>query len=139
MKIAVDFDGTIVENNFPEIGKPKLFAFETLGALQEQKHQLVLWTIRRGKELDEAVHFCKEHGIEFFAVNENYQGEVMEKDKTSRKILVDMYIDDRNFGGFPGWDKIWQMFNPEKNIDDLKALKKWSKQKKPAFWKKFFK
>ncbi len=138
MKIAVDFDGTIVENKFPQIGKPKLFAFETLRALQEQKHQLILWTVRKGKELDEAIRFCQQQGIEFYAVNENFQGEKMGKDNTSRKILVDMYIDDRNFGGFPGWDKIWQMFNPDQNIDDLKTLKNWKNQKKKPFWKRLF-
>ena len=57
MKIAVDFDGTIVEHKYPAIGKELLFAIETLKELQRQKHQLILWTYRSGKELDEAVDF----------------------------------------------------------------------------------
>ena len=112
MKIAVDFDGTIVEHKYPAIGKELLFAFETLRELQKQKHRLILWTYRSGKELDEAVDFCKEKGIEFYAVNSNYPEEIFD-DSISRKIDADVYIDDRNLGGFPGWSAVWQMLNPE--------------------------
>lgn len=113
MKIAVDFDGTIVEHRFPVIGKPLPFAFETLKKLQEQRHQLILWTYRSGKELEEAVEFCRKRGIEFYAVNSNYPEEVFDASKISRKIQADIYIDDRNAGGFPGWGEIWQMIHPE--------------------------
>ena len=73
--IAVDFDGTIVEHAFPEIGKEMLFAFETLKALQNKGHKLILWTFRDGKTLEEAVAFCKEKGIEFYAVNRSFPEE----------------------------------------------------------------
>ena len=69
LTIAVDFDGTIVEDQYPKIGKPKLFAFETLRELQEKGHRLILWTYRNGKTLDDAVAFCKQNGIQFYAVN----------------------------------------------------------------------
>jgi len=75
LRIAVDFDGTLVENEYPDIGKPKLFAFETLKALQEKGFRLILWTVRSGKELDDAVAFCRSNGIEFYAVNRNYPEE----------------------------------------------------------------
>ena len=110
MKIAVDFDGTIVEHKFPKIGKTRPFAFETLKALQKQGHDLILWTYRAAETLDEAVQFCKENGIEFYSINCNYPGEIMD-DTVSRKIYADIYIDDRNIGGFPGWSKIWQAIN----------------------------
>lgn len=110
MKIAIDFDGTIVEHRYPEIGKVKLFAFETMKELQKQKHQLILWSFRSGKKLDEAVKFCREHGIEFYAVNKNYPEEVFD-DSISRKVQADVYIDDRNLGGFPGWSSVWQLLN----------------------------
>ena len=87
MIIAVDFDGTIVDHEYPEIGKPKLFAFETLKALQEQGVQLILWTYRSGKELDEAVEYCRKNGIEFYAINKNYPEEVFD-DSISRKIIA---------------------------------------------------
>jgi len=104
MKIAVDFDGTIVEHRYPAIGKPILFAFETLKKLEEQRHQLILWTYRSGKELDQAVAFCRKNGIEFYAVNKNYP---------------------RNIGGLPGWGEIWQMIHPELNpvySDEVRSL-----------------
>lgn len=115
MKIAVDFDGTIVEHKYPEIGKPKLFAFETLKKLQEERHQLILWTYRYGKELEDAVEFCRNNGIEFYAVNKNYPEEIFDEEKMSRKIHADFYIDDRNICGLPGWGEIWYTIHPELN------------------------
>ncbi len=110
MKIAVDFDGTIVEDDYPDIGKPMLFAFETLKELQKQKHQLILWTYRSGSQLEEAIEFCRENGIEFYAVNNSYPEETYDN-AFSRKIHAHVFIDDRNLGGFPGWSKVWQMLN----------------------------
>lgn len=125
MIIAVDFDGTIVEHKYPRIGKTKLFAFETLKQLQKQGHQLILWTYRAGKELKYAVEFCKKNGIEFYAVNKNYQEEIFNENNISRKIYADIYIDDRNIGGFLGWSKIWEILNKsEKNQKIITAEKK---------------
>ena len=76
LKIAVDFDGTIVEHEYPEIGKEKLFAFHTLKELEKMGASLILWTFRTGKELDEAVEYCRKNGIEFYAVNKNYPEEI---------------------------------------------------------------
>jgi hydroxymethylpyrimidine pyrophosphatase-like HAD family hydrolase len=132
MKIAIDFDGTIVEYKYPDIGKEKLFAFETLRELQKQKHQLILWTVRTGKELDDAVQFCRERGIDFYAVNRNYPEEIYDE-TTARKIYADIYIDDRNIGGLPGWGEIWQMLNPQESGQqtDLKKIPK----KTWSFWR----
>ena len=110
MIIAVDFDGTIVEHRYPEIGKEKLFAFETLRALQKQGHLLILWTFRIGKELDEAVAYCQKNGVEFYAVNKSFPEEEFDE-SISRKINADLFIDDRNIGGFPGWGEIYQMLS----------------------------
>jgi hypothetical protein len=115
MKIAVDFDGTIVEHAYPAIGKEKMFAFQTLKELQKRGCLLILWTYRTGKELDAAVEFCRTNGLEFYAVNKSYPEEILD-DTVSRKINADIYIDDRNLGGFPGWSETWQMINPD-NFD----------------------
>jgi hydroxymethylpyrimidine pyrophosphatase-like HAD family hydrolase len=115
MKIAIDFDGTIVEHTFPSIGKEKLFAIDTMRELMKQNHQLILWTSRVGKELDEAIDFCRERGVEFYAINKNYPEEVYDE-TVSRKIVADVYIDDRNLGGLPGWGEIWQLLNPGEAI-----------------------
>ncbi len=106
LTIAVDFDGTIVENKYPGIGKPVLFAFETLKKLQEEGHHLILWTYRSGRELEEAVNFCKRKGLEFYAVNKSYPEENYDE-ALSRKIQADIFIDDRNFGGLKGWGEIY--------------------------------
>ena len=125
IKIAVDFDGTIVEHCYPAIGKPKLFAFETLKEFQKKGFLLILWTFRAGKELDEAVDFCRNNGIEFYAVNKNYPEEVMDE-STSRKIDADIFIDDKNLGGFKEWSEVWQIIFPESKLVQLEkdALKK---------------
>lgn len=112
LTIAVDFDGTIVENRFPEIGKPILFAFESLKKLQEEGHRLILWTYRSGVKLDEAVEFCEKNGLKFYAVNKSYPEEEYDN-SISRKILADIFIDDRNLGGMKGWGEIFQMLSIE--------------------------
>jgi hypothetical protein len=110
--IAVDFDGTIVEHSYPAIGKEMLFAFATLKELKKKGHKLILWTYRVGVPLEEAVEFCRQNGIEFYAVNKNHPDEVMD-DTVGRKINADIFIDDRNVGGFMGWSDIWQALHPE--------------------------
>jgi len=108
MIIAVDFDGTIVKHEYPAIGKEIPFAIKTLTLFQEKGHKLILWTYRHGKELDEAVEFCKKKGILFDAVNANFEGEVFDN-TFSRKIYADIYIDDRNLLGIPDWGKIYTL------------------------------
>lgn len=123
IKIAVDFDGTIVDHEYPAIGKEKLFAFQTLKELEKKGALLILWTFRTGKELDEAVEYCRRNGIEFYAVNKNYPEEVFDEARVSRKINADIYIDDRNVGGFPGWSVIWQILNPFE-VHEIEAQKR---------------
>jgi len=133
MIIAVDFDGTLVEHRYPEIGKEILFAFETLRALQKKNHQLILWTIRTGKELEESIEFCRKRGIEFYAVNASYPEEKYDPDRVSRKVTADIYIDDRNVGGLPGWGEIWHMLN----LDEENEFEKFVRQnRKPGFFRK---
>ncbi len=136
LKIAVDFDGTIVEHKYPEIGKEILFAFDTLKALQKQKHQLILWTYRSGKELDEAVEYCRQNGVEFYAINHSYPEEEFDEDFSSRKIEADIFIDDRNIGGLPSWGEIYQMINPQENPNLEEELKSISGKKRSLFKKK---
>jgi hydroxymethylpyrimidine pyrophosphatase-like HAD family hydrolase len=115
MVIAIDFDGTIVEHRFPAIGRIRPFAFEALIALQNKGYRLILWTHRSGEFLDAAVQFCLDHGLEFYAVNRNYPEEQWDT-QDSRKILADIYIDDRNLGGIPSWTEIYQQLCPEDGL-----------------------
>jgi hypothetical protein len=111
LTIAVDFDGTIVEHDYPAIGKEMLFAFETLKALKKKGHKLILWTYRDGDLLQEAVDYCRENGVEFYAVNKSYPEEKF-VEGMSPKPNVDIFIDDRNIGGFIGWGEVFQTLHP---------------------------
>lgn len=119
--IAVDFDGTIVEDAYPKVGKERLFAFETLKRLQADGHRLILWTYRHGSKLQDAVDFCKSNGIEFYAVNASFPNEELDG-KRSRKVNADIFIDDRNIGGILAWGEVYQLLTNEK--PDIKPAKK---------------
>ena len=121
--LAVDFDGTIVEDAYPKIGKPKLFAFETLKRLQDDGHRIILWTYRSDIRLQEAVQFCEAKGFTFYAVNKSFPEEHFNYTR-SRKIHADLFIDDRNIGGFMGWGEIYQMLsNPKYHPNTMKKKK----------------
>lgn len=106
MFIAVDFDGTIVKHKYPQIGEEIPFAIDTLKLIQTKlKHHLILWTVREGELLDAAVEFCRERGLEFYAVNQNHPDS--SPNNSPRKLMADLFIDDRNFGGMPDWGFIY--------------------------------
>lgn len=117
MIIAVDFDGTIVEHRYPDIGREKPFAIETLKKLTEEQHRLILWTVRKGKLLQEAVDFCRTRGLDFYAVNRNFPEE---NEPEERKLRADLWIDDRNLGGLPDWGTIYRMIKNNWTFDELK-------------------
>ena len=95
MVIAVDFDGTLCEDAFPEIGKPHETLINDLKRCRKENgDKLILWTCRCGEYLDKAVEWCKEQGLEFDAVNEN----VPWIGFYSRKVCADVYIDDLAVG-----------------------------------------
>ncbi|MBO5679502.1 MAG: hypothetical protein J6S11_06055 [Bacteroidaceae bacterium] len=119
MTIAVDFDGTIVEHRYPEIGREIPFAIETLKMLTREGHRLILWSVREGKLLDEAVEWCRERGLEFYAVNKDYPEEKTNDTNYSRKLKVGMFIDDRNVGGLPDWGIIYKMVTQKKSYRDI--------------------
>ena len=75
MTIAVDFDGTIVRHRYPKIGEEIPFATDTLRMLISERHRLILWTVREGRLLDEAIEWCKARGVEFYAVNRDFPEE----------------------------------------------------------------
>ncbi|EGK01830.1 MULTISPECIES: BT0820 family HAD-type phosphatase [Dysgonomonas] len=105
MVIAVDFDGTIVEHEYPKIGRAIPFAIETLLQLQKEGHILLMWTVRDGDLLQEAVNYCEKKGLKFYAANKNHPDE--DVSTASRKLNAEMFIDDRNLGGLPDWGVIY--------------------------------
>ncbi|MBO6208598.1 MAG: hypothetical protein J6O73_16950 [Lachnospiraceae bacterium] len=93
--IAVDFDGTLCFSNWPELGEPNLPLIRYLIEQKRCGNKLILWTCRVGESLEDAVSWCRDHQLEFDAVNDNLP-EIIEKYGTnSRKITCDCYIDDK--------------------------------------------
>lgn len=95
MIIAVDFDGTLCENRYPFAGEPNVALLNVLKQLKRNgEAELILWTCRKGNALDFAVDWCKDHDIEFDAVNENLPRIVERFGGDNRKVFADIYIDD---------------------------------------------
>ena len=144
MVIAVDFDGTIVEHRYPSIGAELPFAIETLKRLVEEGHRLILWTVREGRLLDEAVAFCRERGLEFYAVNRDYPEEEKNRNNHfSRKLKADLWIDDRNLGGLPDWGTIYEMVHYRLTYEDLmhryeSTESNYDKSPKKGFFQRIF-
>ena len=107
MTIAVDFDGTIVEHRYPKIGEEIPFATETLKILAQERHKLILWTVREGELLEEAIEWCRQPEEE-----KSHNG-------FSRKLKADLFIDDRNLGGLPDWGTIYQMIHEQKPYEPV--------------------
>ena len=131
MIIAVDFDGTIVDHRYPSIGKEIPGAIDTLKKLVKEGNRLILWTVREGDLLQDAVDFCRSRGLEFFAVNSNVPQNdffLSSAKAVSGKVSADIYIDDRNIGGLPDWDTIYALIN---GIREKKQ-----KKYKKTFWQK---
>lgn len=93
---AIDFDNTLAVTRFPEIIGPnkKMIAFTK--AVKAQGHKIILWTSRAGEDLENAVAWCHEQGIQFDAVNEPLPEQIKRWGNDTRKIYADFYIDDRN-------------------------------------------
>lgn len=91
MILGIDFDGTVVSHEYPDIGDVAPGVFTWLKEFQKNGIKLILWTMRDGKELEEAVEFCKKNGIEFYGINEN---PTQKSWTTSPKAYCNYYIDD---------------------------------------------
>lgn len=142
MIISVDFDGTIVEHKYPAIGKEMPFATMTLRQLMKDGHKLILWSVREGELLDQAVKWCEERGVRFYAVNSDIDEDASDHQGTkqySRKIKADVFIDDRNVGGLPDWGTIYYLISHRCTLQHYYAEQSQAqgeaKPKKKAWWK----
>ncbi|HUU87508.1 MAG TPA: hypothetical protein VMX17_07110 [Candidatus Glassbacteria bacterium] len=113
--LAVDYDGTLVENVFPEEGSFKKDVVNKVKEFKDNGAEVILWTCREGASLAEAIGRCYEKDVEFDAVNENSPSELayIEKQKAEngdilaqRKIYADLYIDDKSPGSIEFFLKI---------------------------------
>lgn len=103
MIIAVDFDGTLCRDAYPSIGEPMLGAVESMQRLKAEGHYLIIWTCRTGDLLKDAINWLLEHQIPFDRVNDHCPDNVAKYGEGGLKVYADLYIDDKNLGGFCGW------------------------------------
>ena len=134
MTIAIDFDGTIVTDKYPRIGSELPFATQTLRQLIADRHKLILWTVREGQLLDEAIEWCKKRGVEFYAINKDYPEEDKERNRHySRKLKADLFIDDRGIAGLPDWGTIYRIIHEKKTYAQI-LLDQEDAPKKKSWW-----
>lgn len=95
MIYAIDFDGTVVTHDFPEVGEPVPFALDVIKALQSNGHKIILWTMRSGKTLEDAEKYFKDNGVELWGANLNPDQHTWSK---SPKQYANVYIDDAALG-----------------------------------------
>ena len=98
MIIAVDFDGVIVEDKFPDIGEPDTRLVDLLNMAYNQGHSVILWTSRVDDKLETAVETCKRIGLSLTAVNNGDPNNLSQYGTNPRKIYADIYLDDRALG-----------------------------------------
>ena len=111
MIIAVDFDGTIVDFEFPKIGKIKPGVISVLNEMRERGHKIIIWTCRDLGYLAHAKKFMDINSIPYDAINEN----LTESISPYPKIYADLYIDDRQLGGIPEWKDIMEIVKKHEN------------------------
>lgn len=106
MIVAIDFDGTIVQDRYPAIGVMQPYAKDVIRRMYEDGHYIILWTSRSGDALLGAINYLLDKGIPFHRVNDSEPANRALYDTDTRKIYADVYIDDKIVGGFPGWQAI---------------------------------
>lgn len=94
MIIGIDFDGTCVTHDYPNVGRD-IGAAPVLKKLADAGHRLILWTMRSGEYLEEAIDWFESHDIPLFGVNENPEQRTW---TDSPKAYCNLYIDDAALG-----------------------------------------
>jgi len=94
MIIAIDYDGSCVKHSYPEIGED-IGAVPVLKELINKGHHLILYTMRSGETLDDAVNWFKKHDIPLYGINENKTQNIW---TSSPKVYANLYIDDATLG-----------------------------------------
>lgn len=128
MIFAIDFDGTIVKHEYPKIGDLRPRAKSVINKLYDKGHYIIIWTCRNDPELTEAINYLKMIRIKYHKVNENAPLKLVGF-KTAPKIFANVYIDDLNLGGFPGWDYVRKLYLKEGCMGKIKKKLAFKTQK----------
>jgi hypothetical protein len=115
LNLAIDFDGTIVEIDYPRIGELIEDAKYYINKLYEDGHVIIINSCRAGKEEEDMRKFLILNGIKFHYLNENTKALIMEYGKDCRKMSADIYIDDKQLTPLPAWDMIYSIVNAVAN------------------------
>ena len=122
MILAIDFDGTIVRGEYPAIDGLMPDARKYMCMLKNKGHYIIINTCRTGNELLEAINYLLQEGIPFDRVNDNHPDMIAQHGGNSRKIFADVYIDDRNVFGFPGWAYAFKAIEKDPEFDYVTFL-----------------
>lgn len=122
MIIAIDFDGTICRGKFPAIDGQQPYAADTVNALYDAGHYIIINTCRSGEQLLEAINWMLNQGIKFHRVNDNHPEQTALYNNNSRKIFAHVYVDDKNLGGFPGWLQAYEAIQQKEEEWKLSAV-----------------
>lgn len=125
--IAVDFDGTLCEAKWPEIGEANWKLIHLLKRRQAQGDKLILWTCREGEALEEALLWCLNRGLRFDAVNDNLAENKARYGNNCRKVNADYYLDDKNAIALTFCGGIARMLVPGKTLLDETAVAQMSR------------
>lgn len=118
--VALDFDGTIAEAKFPELGEPKKDAVYFVNQLRRMGFYIILWTCREGEHLEQIKEWCIKYGLQYDRINEHHPKLIEFYKNDARKICADIYVDDRNVGGLPDdWFLIYRLIT--RHADELQT------------------
>jgi hydroxymethylpyrimidine pyrophosphatase-like HAD family hydrolase len=107
MIIAIDFDGTLHTGRWPDIGSPAPYAVDMMQKLKADGHYLIIWTCRENRQQTEAINWLLDKQIPFDRINDNVPGQTELYGNNSRKVHAHLYVDDKQVGGLPCWDEIY--------------------------------
>ena len=108
MIIAIDFDGTLHQGRWPDIGEPFPGAKDIMGLLKRDGHYLIIWTYREGIRQTEMVNWLMEHEIPFDRINDHKPGSWETYGYKSQKVYAHLYVDDNQVGGLPSWLQVYE-------------------------------
>lgn len=107
MIIAVDFDGTLHNGEYPGIGTPATDAVTVMQKLRNDGHYIIIWTCREGNLLTEAINWLLSNNIPFNRVNDHEPENKAKYGGNTRKVYAHLYVDDKQVGGLPSWPEIY--------------------------------